>query len=59
MPQEIYVCQTDDIDEEDVIRFDHNDQTYCVYHTTEGFLQPMVSALTRNSIWKTASSLIT
>ncbi|MGB1774228.1 MAG: non-heme iron oxygenase ferredoxin subunit [Arenicellales bacterium] len=37
MPQEIYVCQTDDIDEEDVIRFDHNDQTYCVYHTTEGF----------------------
>ena len=37
MPQEIYVCQTDDIEEEDVKRFDHNDHTYCIYHTTEGF----------------------
>ena len=37
MSVEIYVCQTEDIDEEDVRRFDHEDQTYCVYHTPDGF----------------------
>ena len=37
MSVEIYVCQTEDIDEEDVRRFDHQDQTYCIYHTPDGF----------------------
>ena len=37
MSQEIYVCQTEDIDEEDVRRFDYGDRTYCVYHTPDGF----------------------
>ena len=37
MAKEVYVCQTDDIDEEDVRRFDYADQTYCVYHTPDGF----------------------
>jgi 3-phenylpropionate/trans-cinnamate dioxygenase ferredoxin component len=30
------VCATDDIDEEDVIRFDHGDQTYAVYRNEDG-----------------------
>lgn len=29
-------CATDDIDQEDLIRFDHNDQTYAIYHSPEG-----------------------
>lgn len=37
MAKEVYVCQTDDIDEEDVRRFDYEGQTYCVYHTPDGF----------------------
>ena len=37
MSEEIYVCQTEDIDEEDVRRFDYEDRTYCVYHTPDGF----------------------
>jgi 3-phenylpropionate/trans-cinnamate dioxygenase ferredoxin subunit len=35
--KEVYVCETADIDEEDVKRFDYEDQTYCVYHTPDGF----------------------
>jgi len=35
--KEVYVCKTADIDEEDVKRFDYEDQTYCVYHTPDGF----------------------
>ena len=37
MTKEVYVCKTADIDEEDVKRFDFEDQTYCVYHTPDGF----------------------
>ena len=37
MSEEIYVSQTEDIDEEDVRRFDYEDRTYCVYHTPDGF----------------------
>ena len=33
----INVCHINDIDEEDVIRFDHADQTYAVYRTESGF----------------------
>ena len=31
------VCGVDDIDEEDLIRFDHNDMTFCIYNTSKGF----------------------
>jgi 3-phenylpropionate/trans-cinnamate dioxygenase ferredoxin subunit len=31
----IEVCQKDDIDEEDVIRFDHQGKTYAVYRSPE------------------------
>lgn len=33
----IDVCAVGDIDEEDLIRFDHDEQTYCIYHTIKGF----------------------
>ncbi len=33
----ILACATDDIDEEDLIRFDHGDKTYCIYNTPKGF----------------------
>ncbi len=33
----IRVCATDDIDEEDLIRFDHDGHTYCIYNTEKGF----------------------
>jgi 3-phenylpropionate/trans-cinnamate dioxygenase ferredoxin subunit len=31
------VGAADDIDEEDVMQFDHADETYAVYHTVDGF----------------------
>lgn len=34
--QWVEVCAVDDIDEEDVIRFDHGDRTFAVYHTDKG-----------------------
>ncbi|GAG98729.1 unnamed protein product [marine sediment metagenome] len=33
----IQACAADDIDEEDLMRFDHADKTYCIYNTAEGF----------------------
>lgn len=30
------VCATDDIDEEDVIRFDHGAHSFAIYHSPEG-----------------------
>ena len=33
----VMACATDDIDEEDLVRFDHGDKTYCIYNTAEGF----------------------
>ena len=36
MPQWIRACATDDIDEEDLIRFDHAGATYAIYHSPEG-----------------------
>ncbi|WP_419905106.1 non-heme iron oxygenase ferredoxin subunit [Kiloniella sp.] len=33
----IHVCTTDDIDEEDLIRWDHGDKTYAIYNTDDGF----------------------
>lgn len=31
------VCDVDEIEEEDVVRFDHGDATYAVYRTPSGF----------------------
>ncbi len=36
MSQWIDACATEDIDEEDVIRFDHAGRTYAIYHSPEG-----------------------
>ena len=33
----IPVCATDDIEEEDLVRFDYGDKTYCIYNTPKGF----------------------
>ncbi|MBN3563790.1 non-heme iron oxygenase ferredoxin subunit [Aliamphritea spongicola] len=33
----VLACATDDIDEEDLIRFDHEDKTYAIYNTDNGF----------------------
>jgi 3-phenylpropionate/trans-cinnamate dioxygenase ferredoxin subunit len=33
----IQACGTDDIDEEDLIRWDHGGQTYAIYNTEKGF----------------------
>ena len=33
----VRVCQATDIDEEDLMRFDHGGKTYCIYHTDQGF----------------------
>jgi 3-phenylpropionate/trans-cinnamate dioxygenase ferredoxin subunit len=37
MTDNVYVCRSDEIDEEDVLRFDHEGKTYCIYHTPNGF----------------------
>jgi 3-phenylpropionate/trans-cinnamate dioxygenase ferredoxin component len=36
MPNWINACATGDIDEEDLIRFDHGTQTFAIYHSPEG-----------------------
>ena len=33
----IDVCDIEDIDEEDVMRFDHGDETFAIYRTEEGY----------------------
>jgi len=37
MAQWIKACATDDIDDEDVIRFDHDGQTYALYRKDDEF----------------------
>lgn len=32
----IEACETDDVDEEDVIRFDYGDRTFAIYRTDKG-----------------------
>jgi 3-phenylpropionate/trans-cinnamate dioxygenase ferredoxin component len=36
MPQWIEACSTDDIDAEDVKRFDHGGRTFAIYHSPDG-----------------------
>jgi len=33
----IRVCEADEIDEEDLVRFDHDGHSYAVYNTEKGF----------------------
>ena len=33
----IYVCDTSDIDFEDLKRFDYKDRTFCIYNIKDGF----------------------
>ena len=46
----IKACAVDDIDEEDVIRFDHGERTFAIYRTeggiyaTDGQLHPRTAA---------------
>ncbi|MCY4425926.1 MAG: non-heme iron oxygenase ferredoxin subunit [Halieaceae bacterium] len=37
MSEWIEVCATDCIDEEDVIRWDHDSRSFAIYHTKKGF----------------------
>jgi len=37
MADKLYVCRSEDLDEEDLIRFDHKGRTFCIYHTPDGF----------------------
>jgi len=37
MADKLYVCRSEDLEEEDVIRFDHKGRTFCIYHTPDGF----------------------
>jgi 3-phenylpropionate/trans-cinnamate dioxygenase ferredoxin subunit len=36
MTEWVDACATNDIDEEDLIRFDHAGQTYAIYHAPDG-----------------------
>lgn len=36
MAQWVTACAEGDIDEEDVMRFDHDGRTFCVYHSPDG-----------------------
>ena len=48
----IDVCATDEIDEEDVIRFDHGARSFAVYKSPTGdFLPLMGFAPMRKCIW--------
>lgn len=33
----IRACATEDIDAEDLLRFDYGDKTFCIYNTPKGF----------------------
>ena len=33
----VYVCEKDQIDIEDLKRFDYNNKTYCIFHIKDGF----------------------
>ena len=36
MTQLVRACNTDELDEEDVVRFDHESKTYAIYHGPDG-----------------------
>jgi 3-phenylpropionate/trans-cinnamate dioxygenase ferredoxin subunit len=46
----IEVCAVDDIDEEDVIRFDHQDRTFAVYRSADNAFYATAGLCTHESI---------
>lgn len=46
----IEVCAVDDIDEEDVIRFDHQDRTFAVYRSADNEFYATAGLCTHESI---------
>ncbi|MDZ4094296.1 MAG: MocE family 2Fe-2S type ferredoxin [Paracoccaceae bacterium] len=50
MPQWIDACATDDIDQEDLIRFDHAGQTYAIYHSPEGTFHATAGLCTHEAV---------
>ena len=39
------VCKEDDIDMEDLIRFDNENSTYCIYKIEDGFYESALNSL--------------
>ena len=37
MADKLYICRSEGLEEEDVIRLDHKGQTFCIYHRLDGF----------------------
>jgi hypothetical protein len=52
MPRWIDACATDDIEEEDLIRFDHDGRTFAIYHSPDGEFLPMVFAPVNKRTWR-------
>lgn len=53
--QWIDVCAVGEINEEDVIRFDHGPHTYAIYRSADNeFLPLLACVLTSRSTWLTA-----
>lgn len=50
MTQWIDACATDAIDEEDLIRFDHDGMTYAIYHSPEGRFYATAGLCTHESV---------
>ena len=50
MPKWIDACATDDIDQEDLIRFDHAGQTYAIYHSPEGTFHATAGLCTHEAV---------
>ncbi len=46
----IKACTTDDIDEEDLIRFDHRNQTYAIYHAPMGEFHATAGKCTHEAV---------
>ena len=46
----IDACATDDIDEEDLIRWDHAGQTFAIYHSPEGTFHATAGLCTHENV---------
>jgi hypothetical protein len=52
----VQACETGDIDDEDLIRFDHGGKRFAFTTPWGNFTPPMACALMRMSIWSLVSS---
>ena len=50
MAEWIHACACDDIEIEDLVRWDHGTRTFAIYNTGDGFFAPTACARTRTSI---------